>query len=265
LCIFLDGLDEFDQTEGQHTIISLVEELQCPKKIKLVVSSRPEPAFLTSFEKHAKLRLQDLTRTDVYAFAKAELKNGAIFDRKEYFVRDLASAITDKADGVVLWVVLAIKSIHRGLSAQDDEQELRRRLAILPRDMTSLYHNLWRRLNEDEDLHRQDAAKFFRLVLEKDGFMQVSSNSVLSIMIATSNDIQETYLEKEEKLSDSELVTRWHRCKKTLDKLQARCASLLEINRGSRWAPGILEYAQPSIRIRYDFSTMQISVLNELS
>jgi hypothetical protein len=60
--------------------------------------------------------------------------------------------IAGKADGVFLWVVLAIKSILRGLSAQDEE-ELRRRLDRLPSDMTSLYYDKWRRLNEDEDLY----------------------------------------------------------------------------------------------------------------
>jgi hypothetical protein len=254
LCIFLDGLDEFDQTEGPHTIISLVEELRRPKKIKLVVSSRPEPAFLASFEKHAKLRLQDLTGTDVYAFAKAELKKGTIFNRNEYFVDDLASTITYKADGVFLWVVLAIKSIHRGLSAQDDEQELRRRLDRLPRDMTSLYHDMWRRLNEDEYLYRQDAAKFFRLVLAPGGviFPMIWSGSVLDIMIAISGDVQETYLEKEEELSDSELVAR---CGRTLGMVRARCAGLLEINRR------IPVSREPSVNL-YEFSRMRIEFIH---
>jgi hypothetical protein len=58
--------------------------------------------------------------------------------------------------------------------------------------------------------------------------MENVSNSVFDIMIAISNDIQEAYLEKEEMLSDPEVVAR---CERTLGMVRARCAGLLDIKR----------------------------------
>lgn len=61
VCIFLDGLDEFDWEAGAFEILELVKKLSLQPMVKLCVSSRRELEFQTAFHHDPNLRLQDLT------------------------------------------------------------------------------------------------------------------------------------------------------------------------------------------------------------
>ena len=65
ICIFLDGVDEFDQDEDVQHLLDLIESLANCQEVKFCVSSRPEAYLEKRLSKYEKLRLQDLTVKDM--------------------------------------------------------------------------------------------------------------------------------------------------------------------------------------------------------
>ena len=65
LCIFLDGLDEFDQKDDIDQLLNLVEASFVSAMIKFCISSRPENYITKRLSGYKQLRLQDLTLYDM--------------------------------------------------------------------------------------------------------------------------------------------------------------------------------------------------------
>jgi hypothetical protein len=73
LCLFVDGLDEFD---GDHkALIDLFRELSTNHAVKLCVSSRPRVVFQDTFECKPSLMLQDLTYRDIKHYVSSHTSN----------------------------------------------------------------------------------------------------------------------------------------------------------------------------------------------
>jgi hypothetical protein len=70
LFLLIDGLDEYD-TNGTGQGIDMAElaayfkSLPTSSHEKILLSSRPLPAFEVTFDKNPKLRLQDLSSRDI--------------------------------------------------------------------------------------------------------------------------------------------------------------------------------------------------------
>ena len=74
VCLFLDGLDEFEGDGNDQTpLVQLIQELVQNDRIKAVVSSRPEPLFNEYLSAYQSLRLQDLNRKDIEEYVKGRL------------------------------------------------------------------------------------------------------------------------------------------------------------------------------------------------
>ena len=165
ICIFIDGLDEVDPKDGVLKLLETIELFHAIDKIKLCLASRPEPLLKGHLEQFSKLRLQDLTFLDMYAFASHQVKfpPGETQDKKTR--GNLLHELVSKAQGVFLWLHLAVNSINRGLRLKDEMKDLEGRINSLPNDLIELYKDMWARLNDDKDVYRQEAALYLRLVL----------------------------------------------------------------------------------------------------
>lgn len=219
VCIFLDGLDEFDEDEDCGKLLDIIDKLTSSKHnvpLKICVSSRPEPEFRRTLERFPKLRLQDLTKHDMEICAN-DILQGAPIER----LPELVQIVLDKADGVFLWVHYALRSLIRGLRQHDDWNELELRLKALPSKIEELYHDMWRRLNEDRVIYREEAARYFHIV------MQLESPSIFQVMTASDPLLEENLLERQIPVMAQDLVRQ---CEKTEERLRTRCAGLLEIS-----------------------------------
>ncbi|KUJ08897.1 uncharacterized protein LY89DRAFT_558574, partial [Mollisia scopiformis] len=171
-CLFIDGLDEVDPVEGQAALVQVLEKIRAQTNVNLCVSSRPESILQESLKNYPKLRLQDLTNSDIRHMVeerlspfKDRLAKMKIDERGAVRLDILVSKITGKADGVFLWATLVTKSLERGIANGDDWATLNERLDVLPRAMNELYSHMWSRLNEDEKLYREQAATYFAFFL----------------------------------------------------------------------------------------------------
>ena len=222
LCVFLDGLDEFDSEEGYDKVLKTIDRLTSSEDgppLKICVSSRPEPELKQKFNHCPNLKLQDLTREDMIIYASDLLQEAPAEMRTS-----LVDTVLYKADGVFLWVHYVLRSLTRGLSKHDDWEELGKRIEALPSRMEELYHDMWQRLNEDRAIYREEAARFFHISLE------LETPSIFQFMIASEPLLQESFLERHIPVSANDLIKR---CERTEQRILTRCAGLLEINGGS--------------------------------
>ncbi|KAJ6780745.1 hypothetical protein PWT90_04620 [Aphanocladium album] len=120
LMLVLDGLDEF---EGEHgDLLALMQSWvsQYPSTIKICVSSREYGIFEDFFSQSPKFRLHELTKDDMALLIASRFGTSKAFAKLPG--RDL-DAVTPlmvaKAEGVFLWVILAVSSLEDGMEAGD--------------------------------------------------------------------------------------------------------------------------------------------------
>jgi hypothetical protein len=144
-CIFIDGVDEY---EGDHfELCQLFKELSCSPNIKCCMSSRPWNVFRDVFEANSipKLSLHELTRRDILVYAQSRLDEHprwsvAYFPKEQ--TESIINSITEKAQGVFLWVYLVARSLRDGLFDGDTLRDLQRRLDSLPSDLESFFRHI---------------------------------------------------------------------------------------------------------------------------
>lgn len=164
-CIFVDGLDEIDPEEGPFDLLHLMKSFSLCTNTKICVSSRPEPIFKADLERFPKLKLQDLTRPDMEAYTKQFLKTKCSINFENETGRELVDEVVRKADGVFLWVSLALKSLQRGMVNGDNPEKLMERLQKLPSGLRKLYEEMLKRIGDDQDLYRKEAAVYFNMFM----------------------------------------------------------------------------------------------------
>jgi NACHT domain len=202
LCIFLDGLDEIDRDEGCFNLVALValiNKLRSKTSAKLCISSRPEELLRDALSTYPSLRLQDLTKADISIFVADFLQKHFQFKDVdvdgEKLQRKVIDEILERADGVFLWVHLVLKSLLSGKAHVDSYEQLSKRIRRLPRELENLYKETWKRHGEDESLYLEEAARYFRLVLENRKSRNTRSFSLFQLFIATNDKIQRSILE----------------------------------------------------------------------
>lgn len=140
-CIFIDGLDEYVGTPGCDTK-DMVDELQGwvrqASHVKICVSSRPDNVFMNAFGPHRQIRLHDLTRGDMQAYIRAQLSHMDSPKAREELVR----LITEKAQGIFLWVTLAVKSLREQMENGFSSADMIRNVRLLPSEMEQLFKHI---------------------------------------------------------------------------------------------------------------------------
>jgi hypothetical protein len=136
-CFFIDGLDEFggDHLEICETLLHLSKS----PHIKMCLSSRPWNVFLDSFGQTTRhVNVHELTRNDIGHYAQHRLhthpKWKSPIDRAEAG-KALAEEISNRAQGVFLWVFLVTRLLREGLTNDDSFQDLMKRLETFPSDL----------------------------------------------------------------------------------------------------------------------------------
>jgi hypothetical protein len=136
-CFFIDGLDEFggDHLEICETLLHLSKS----PHIKICLSSRPWNVFLDSFGQTSRhVNVHELTRNDIQHYAQHRLhthpKWNSLINRAEAG-KALAEEISNRAQGVFLWVFLVTRLLREGLTNDDSFQDLMKRLETFPSDL----------------------------------------------------------------------------------------------------------------------------------
>ncbi|KAI9147998.1 Satratoxin biosynthesis SC6 cluster protein [Paramyrothecium foliicola] len=242
VCIFIDGLDEVCDSDGPEPLLDLIDSLHQYPGVKVCVSSRPETAFERRFKGFVGLRLQDLNKPDIKRYINTEL------DTVQKFISDdlrkkLATLLLHGADGIFLWLHLAMRSIKKGIQNRNSEEELCERLRTPNGDLYKLYEDMWLRLQDDEPTYRASAAEYFTLILasREESWLQMHTKdstmrpgfsfdqlSLFEIMVVRNPRVREALLSS---LSTAEVSSNIlvDYCKNTQFEIENRCAGLLEV------------------------------------
>lgn len=224
MCFFIDGLDEV--SGDQDALITIIQELIQNVNIKVVLSSRPYPTFDRAFGSGAMLRLQDLTKADIEKFVSDKL---LAFPRirsmtargphniPETAISKIIDDIVRKADGVFLWVELAVKDQIRGIKEEDSLEQLRERLSILPSTLEDLYAHM---LDRIQKVHRKEAAWFLKFALLED------SKTLLDFTLGTYEGLDQDLASSANFPVDNVV----NHCQLTRRRINTTCAGLLEVH-----------------------------------
>jgi len=168
-CFFIDGLDEFN---GDHfDIIEAIELLASSPHVKICASSRPWNIFENAFGRQLwkRLYLQDLTRADIQLYVRSNLiehTSFAMYSLQDSRAEDLVEEIVLKAQGVFLWVFLAVRDLKKGLANEDPIDLLQRRLHRMPSELEPFFRNM---LASIDDIYLGKMSCFFKAALSSSG------------------------------------------------------------------------------------------------
>ena len=223
LCIFLDGLDEFDEDENE--LLGIIKVFRSRAGVKICVSSRPSQSYEENFRGCPRLKLQDLTSKSIKIYLRGTLLK-SLRDQKFPHAKPgqsskLINLILEKAEGVFLWVEVVAKQIVQGLIRRDSWEILLKRVDSLPSNIENIYQRMWNRYQDDLKIYADKAHIYFRLVL-------VEEISLLQFTIATNPDLQQKYLQDDVSVNEAEIMDR---CEDTEIYITTRCAGLLETSK----------------------------------
>lgn len=251
VCMFLDGLDELDPNEPVSDLFSLLYGWlqRRPGWIKLCISSRPEHVILQNIDICPRLKLEQLTQEDMKEYAHGHLKFPAATDHDDELTAYLSSKdqlvtkLVEKAEGIFLWLYLAIKSLNDGFAREDGLDELRRRIVLLHRGVKNLYMDMRSRQNGNEDVYRRESTLYLCLAIAAislvyhrhhrindyvkiPGYVENKHLTILDAVLA-SEDVTDDILSPlcTEPPDESYLLSL---CPKAEKHIRIRCAGLLE-------------------------------------
>ncbi|KAF2108345.1 hypothetical protein BDV96DRAFT_504494 [Lophiotrema nucula] len=235
-CFFIDGLDEFvgNYLDG----IAFIKELAANDNIKIVVSSRPIPDCVASFEGLPTLQLQDLTRDDIRSYVQDVIGSHKymqrLIDRDPEEAKEIMEDIVTKSSGVFLWVILACRSLISGFSAYDRTSELRKRVDELPPELEQMFDHM---LSKIDRRNREQGARLLRMCYTASAGRdripdrnrdRIGSGAVSTLTLALMDDgpidAGRIYtLPKKQKRG---------LCEEVEGRLRSRCGGLLELAKG---------------------------------
>jgi hypothetical protein len=159
--IFIDGLDEYKGEPSE--IIALIGKMLIPG-IKACVSGRPWNQFQDAFCGRPQLRVEMLTSDDIKRLVATELASSATFRLYEHtdpgFCSSIVKDVTERSEGVFLWVRLVTRSLLEGLQGGEKQSDLRKRLESLPTDLEELFEKI---LGSLDTWHTQRASQLFQI------------------------------------------------------------------------------------------------------
>lgn len=214
VCLFIDALDEY---EGNYqTLIDFFQEIDeqsqgYSTRIKLCLASRPEPLILQNFRGSIGIRIEDHNSRDINEYSSQRLRQA--IQAWDEDVELLSREVSKNANGVFLWVRLAIDDLLEGLAEGETLAELYERLQDIPADLKNMFSHVMAKVKSK---YRLEASIMLRLVCYAARPLTVEELRV-AVSFALGTDIISTGP------SDMNEIARFE------NRVRARSAGLLEI------------------------------------
>ncbi len=162
-CFFIDGLDEYDGThqEDAKTLVDLLYSWVklAPETVKICVSSREDNVFINAFLPDQRIRLHDLTRSDITSYVLDKLRHMDYEEHKS----TLTEAIVENAQVIFVWVTLVVKRVREQIENGINIDILEREIYALPKLLSGLFEYI---LNSLVDTDLKAAYQTFSMVFK---------------------------------------------------------------------------------------------------
>ncbi|KAI1501058.1 hypothetical protein F5X99DRAFT_211872 [Biscogniauxia marginata] len=253
ICFFIDGLDEFED-DHRYTHNDLVQKLRqwsdrSDGRVKLCVSSRELPAF-ENISPNNKIRLQDLTKSDICKYVLGTLRNNPAYCEMHetdpsgcaYLVRYVVS----ESHGVFLWASLVVQSISRGFDNGHSLAGLKTRVQEMPQELEELFDKIWASIDKcdlwgvtlvlaiairqydvflDDTLVRDKPNSWFMARLRRHRGFTLNDMALLILALDTSEPTVKALIS-----SGAKNLCQDH--PKTISRINGRWNGLLQVNKG---------------------------------
>jgi len=144
VCIFVDGLDEF---EGSFRLLTgNLKGLADGVRVKICLASRPEIELKHALAAAPSIRMQDYNTITVRAYVKDSLSGCAHYLPRGTLQR-LIDRISDDSHGVILWSQLVCGDVVKGMLGCETESELRERVSTFPEELHEVYDRLFQQMD----------------------------------------------------------------------------------------------------------------------
>ena len=142
---FIDALDEHEGNHGD--LIRVIRNSFIPKgasvvNVKFCLASRPDPAFTNAFGLCPGLLVHEYTRDDVQWYARQQIASSILLrdiDPDMSELHKLTGEITQRANGVFIWVRIVIKELIDRFIDGSTISQLRDILSAVPEELKDLY------------------------------------------------------------------------------------------------------------------------------
>jgi hypothetical protein len=231
-CLFIDGLDEFE--EDHQALVGFFKSLGLGKNVKMFLSSRPWDVFEVAFQTTGpSVNLQEITENDLYQYAADKLGESdvvrRVLGRDRQGAEALCQMIVDRADGVFLWIKLALNDILKGFNLESGVSGLRERLDQLPAELEGLYEKFL--FQDQTDIQLAETAILLFLIESREivsnfvNDVSAGSLTVWELAFAHGQD-DDDYAANGDVLKVSDAFIQ-ERCVDTVKRMHERFAGLL--------------------------------------
>jgi len=157
ICLFIDGLDEFDDTNINQSRRELVEKLQkwttsSNGNVKICVSSRIEEPFMQMFDRSKRFTLHNLTKEDINIYIQSTLQAHPTFrkhqEKSPRECRALIFSVEQYTQGVFLWVALVLKELESCLDDGSSVELLQGIVHKIPQNWNDFLEDILSRINK---------------------------------------------------------------------------------------------------------------------
>ncbi|KAM0231485.1 hypothetical protein ACHAP5_011066 [Fusarium lateritium] len=146
-CFFIDGLDEYDSADGDHSDFCEYLTTISSRDIKLCLSSRAWNEFNDAFgqDPASRIFIHELTCDDLFLYTEYRLHRHPRWKQLESQTKkanSLARTVVVRAQGVFLWVFLVTRLLREGLTNDDSFSDLEKRLLSLPTELEAFFKQI---------------------------------------------------------------------------------------------------------------------------
>ncbi|RFU33672.1 hypothetical protein B7463_g2672, partial [Scytalidium lignicola] len=124
LCLFIDGLDEYEGNE--EDLAEFFGNASMTENVKICCSSRPHQAFEDAFATRPGLRLQDLTFPDIRQYVHDKLENNTRMqrlgeqepERPKELIEEIVAAANGELDDLFHQMIFKVDKVYQQETAQ---------------------------------------------------------------------------------------------------------------------------------------------------
>lgn len=220
-CFFIDGLDEFEGVGND--LIELLDAIETRPNAKLCVASRPLHVYERGFRDVPKLRVQDFNGRDTISYTNdkflSSAQMGHFLKESRSRISDLVRELRQKADGVFLWVKLAVEDLFVGLNNEDSMDQLESRLRRLKPELQQLFERMFWGI---DPLYVKESITFLSLAMTT--FTEIG---LVDIAFVQDDGFASAMYDRQLTASGTNLQKGFDRIR---THIITRCAGLLEIH-----------------------------------
>lgn len=224
VCIFVDGLDEYEGNVLQ--LIQFLRSLATSKDsksllTKICVSSRPEPIPAQLLQHLPNLSISDHNEPGIESYSRLTLEGLGYEVLEDLDVPRLSLIVSQRAEGVFLWARFALEELIQGYCNGDKFQELLARLESIPRDLEEIYDRMLSRMEPNS---KRECMIMLQLVC-----FAKRSLSWQELLVATETAMNKDVFLSEPICGDADSVVAPELYKSFTRRLRAKAAGLLEL------------------------------------